>query len=153
MPDLIRGWSPDRFGESGRLDVPWLGATVEVNNWDGADRAYAEACASHLVRLTNGVIDQLVAATARYRAASLEEVGARLPPLAAPRDVLTEVAPLAMSVPVPHDDAPVVHLEANCAWEEEHGLEWVVRGDRVVYVGPYEGVDSWKTYPPGYSYV
>lgn len=144
MSDLIQDWADDRYGEAGALHLPRFDATVEVYNWDGASRSYAEACARHAVGLSGDLLDRLVAATVRYRTEFLDDIGEEAPPLNTPHDVLAEVHPVTLMVPNPGDRTePVVHLEANCDWEPEHGLEWVVRGDTVVYVGPYEGWSPW----------
>jgi len=39
-----------------------------------------------------------------------------------------------------------VHLELKCSWEVEHGMEWLIRNDKVQYVGAFEGLDEWENY-------
>ena len=34
-------------------------------------------------------------------------------------------------------------VEFSCDWEREHGMEWTIRGDRVLYVGDFMGISPW----------
>jgi hypothetical protein len=67
-------------------------------------------------------------------------VGEEVSRFARERDVLLSIEPNTLVI----DDGltqPVIHLELNCDWEEEHGMEWIVRDGQVVYVGPYNGMN------------
>lgn len=131
--------------------VPFLDAACALDLEDGATDDYARACVAHLGALDGATIDDLCRASARYRADLSEAVGAEAVPLASPRDVLAWVRPRVMIVPDPGGrPEPVVHLECDCEWEVEHGLEWVVRAGRAVYVGPFEDVDPWDDSDGGY---
>lgn len=69
------------------------------------------------------------------------------------RDVLALIQLNVMIVPADEGRRePVVHPECDCEWEEEHGLEWVVRSGRVIYTGPYEGADPWGEASAGDTY-
>lgn len=50
-------------------------------------------------------------------------------------------------VPDPEQgDEAVIHLSLNCEWDREHGMEWIVRGGEVLYVGPFHGEDPWRDF-------
>ena len=53
--------------------------------------------------------------------------------------VLDHCWPSYVVVESTYDGAGVVRAHLGCAWEEEHGMEWVVRwGNELLYVGPNE---------------
>ena len=69
--------------------------------------------------------------------------------------MLALVTPLAWIIPKMQQGEPVIHLRLNCDWEPEHGMEWIVRGDKVVFVSTYEGEDPWGyfTEPDEYNFA
>ncbi len=77
--------------------------------------------------LGNGVIDKLCEASIRYCNDFCDSIGEDL------TDFIDE-------------NTPVVDLELNYDWEKEHGMQWIVRDDQVLYVGAYEGEDPWGDY-------
>ncbi|GKX49959.1 DUF6985 domain-containing protein [Budvicia aquatica] len=114
---------------------------IEFYTDDYADLAYATRCIEYLNNLDDAVIDELCRASIRYHNAS-EPVE-----FSNPRDVLTLITPCSLMVPNPENgDEPVIHLELNCSWEVEHGMEWLIRGDEVLYVGHFTSVDCWGDY-------
>ncbi|MBZ5488162.1 hypothetical protein HW452_11570 [Halomonas aquamarina] len=113
-----------------------------------ADLVFARRCAVHLNQLSDEVVEHLCRSTVHYCDAFLSEVGEPLIEFAAPRDVLKLVTPQVLIVPCPEKQTPVVHLELECDWEPEHGLEWVVREDKVLYVGPFNDEDPWGSFTP-----
>jgi hypothetical protein len=55
---------------------------------------------------------------------------------------LKHIFPSLLIVPFSNGlNEPVIHLELNCTWEEEHGMEWIIRGNKVLYVGSFNGED------------
>lgn len=59
------------------------------------------------------------------------------------REILKYITPNAMYVEAPEKNIPAFTIECECVWEPEHGLEWIVRGDRVLYVGGSLGFGPW----------
>lgn len=60
-----------------------------------------------------------------------------------PKQVLEYVNPILLIIEKPEGEGIVLHLELNCDWEEEHGMEWLIRDDEVLYVGSFDGVLAW----------
>nr|WP_154643563.1 hypothetical protein [Leptospira interrogans] len=102
--------------------------------------------AKRLNSLSSEVIDECCAAAMRYRTAFLKVIGKPDLPIAQKSDILKCIYPgtLIISNSNLSNDSPVIHLELNCEWEPEHGMEWFIAGDSVLYVGPFEsvGLDS-----------
>ncbi|KAB0735632.1 hypothetical protein F7O93_30725, partial [Pseudomonas aeruginosa] len=83
----------------------------------------------------------------RYRAARLERLGESAEEVAPARGVLERIEPGELIVPDPEQgDEAVIHLSLNCEWDREHGMEWIVRGGEVLYVGPFHGEDPWRDF-------
>lgn len=117
---------------------------VDVLVDGGADAGYVRRCLAVIADMPKGLEDQLRAATSRYRKAnrrfwSVLRIG----------DVFGSVSPECITVgPCPDgvEEQVAFSVELECSWDEEHGLEWVVRDDTVVYVGPMLGYGPWDDY-------
>lgn len=108
---------------------------------------YVQACVEYLNTLDDRVIDALCLACIRYRDDFCEMIGKEILALSNPRDVLSQVTPKSLIIPTPEiGDKPVAHLELDCDWEEEHGMEWIIRDDLVLYVGSYNNQNPWWDY-------
>jgi hypothetical protein len=108
---------------------------------------YVERCGRFLADLPSSVTEALCNASIRYCHAFQQTIGEELSPLLDPRDVLRLISPSALIIPnPPPDNEPALCMELNCEWETEHGMEWVVRGDNVLYVGAYQGTDPWADF-------
>lgn len=102
-----------------------------------ADFDYAEKCVKALNEISEEVIDILCEASVRYCIDFCENVGEAPPEFYSIRDVLSHIKPNSMSIDPPQDKGIVIHLELECDWEEEHGLEWLIKDNKVYYVGPF----------------
>ena len=127
--ELIRNLDDANMGEVyWRLYRRYISLFIE----NEADDAYAWRCARALDELDDAVVERLCAASLRYRAA---------------RGVLERIEPGELIVPDPEQgDEAVIHLSLNCEWDREHGMEWIVRGGEVLYVGPFHGEDPWRDF-------
>lgn len=70
-----------------------------------------------------------------------------------PRDVLSLVSPCTLIIP--NEDTPgtpVAHFGLNFDWDQEHGMEWIIRDRTVLYVGGFNGSDPWGEYLEKVSY-
>ena len=116
---------------------------------------YAKTCAVYLNSLSDKLIDRLCIASINYCNTFLDDTGQELKRFSDRRDVLPLITPLALIVPKMLRDEPIIHLELNCDWELEHGMEWIVRGDKVLFVSAYEGEDPWGdfTEPNEYNFA
>jgi len=111
------------------------------------DVEYAKACAEYLNLFSSDLIDQLCRASIRYCNEFLEEVGEPVIEFASIRDVLKIVSPNFINIPEPNENKnPVIHMDLNCEWEPEHGMEWIIRDGEVLYVGQYSAEDPWADY-------
>lgn len=42
-----------------------------------------------------------------------------------------------------NDLIPTYSIECSCKWEIEHGMEIVIKGDKIMYVGTFDDVGLW----------
>jgi hypothetical protein len=143
----VRDVTQGEFGQRGVVRSVLFDRDIDVSIEEGGTVAYAQKCADYLNSMPAAVIDDVCAASIRYCNAFRDDVGE--PPLtfASIRDVLKIVYPSVLIVPVSADDSdPVIHMELNCDWEVEHGMEWVIRRDKVLYVGQFGGEDPLRDF-------
>lgn len=108
---------------------------------------YVRSCVEYLNSLDGNVINALCLASIRYRDEFSDMIGEETVAFSNPRDVLSQIIPKILIVPNPENsDEPVAHLELDCEWEEEHGMEWIIRGSSILYVGGYNGQNPWMDY-------
>lgn len=120
---------------------------------DASDIEYVEKCVEYFNALDSGIIDKLCLASIRYCNDFLEMVGEDSRQFNSPRDVLSLVSPGTLIIPNEENSGtPVAHLELNCDWEPEHGMEWIIRDRAVLYVGAFNGSDPWGEYLEKVSY-
>ena len=113
---------------------------------NSASMDYVRRCAEHLDTLPEATLAALCEATIRYCNEFRVLVGEAPLGFESPRAVLALVDPNTLLIPDEERAEPVVHLELNCDWDLEHGLEWIVRGGRVLYVGGFNGGNPWGEY-------
>ncbi len=143
--DLVRDLRTDENGITGevffRLFNRYILLAIEDSNPD-----YAKKCAAHLNDLSETLINRLCEASLEYCNAVLKANGQPLRRVKVARDILMDISPAIMIVPACSEALiePIIHLEMNCSWEQEHGMEWIVRGNRVLYVGAFVGQDPFE---------
>lgn len=146
MQPLLRNISYEgEWPVQGEAFIELFGDYVEFSVEDQADLAYVERCVAYFNGLDAAIVDELCRASIRYCHAFLDAIGEEAPQFASPRDVLRLVLPGELIIPderIP--ERPVVHMELDCEWELEHGMEWLIREDEVWYVGGFCGHDSWE---------
>jgi len=122
---------------------------------DGVDLDYAERCVKHFNSLDDKAIDTFCEDAWKYYQYMLEEwpafgyvdianeIRATIPADAKPRDLLRYLKPWSLDIAVPKEDIPAWEFSADCVWEPEHGLSWIQRGDKLLYVGQVEIMGPW----------
>ncbi|WP_040948963.1 DUF6985 domain-containing protein [Gorillibacterium massiliense] len=60
------------------------------------------------------------------------------------RDILNYMKPVSLQIDQPdYWYIPAINLYFKCAWDQDNDMQVLINNDRVVYVGPYEGLDCW----------
>ena len=119
---------------------------------DEASIEYVAKCGEYMNSWDAQIVERICEACVRYCNDFSSMIGAEPVSLSSSHEILALVSPSVFLVPNRAFDEPVAHLELNCEWEEEHGMEWIVRGRDILYVGGFNGQDPWRSYVPKTSY-
>jgi hypothetical protein len=137
--ELIKNTEIGEFGIEGEVFFGLFDKYISLMVEDD-DLIYAQKCAAYLNELPNSVVKELCEASIRYCNGFLEAIGEPKKIFKKAEDVLKHIYPSVLMVPFPDGITnPVIHMELNCSWEEEHGMEWVIRDNKVLYVGAFNG--------------
>ena len=146
--DLIKNVEEGEFGIEGEVFFrkfnKYIALSIEDDNL-----SFAQECAEHLDSLSEDVIEALCEASIRYCNSFLDAIGEPTKSFHKASDILHLIHPSVLIVPYPeNENVKVIHMELNCDWEPEHGMEWVVRENKVLYVGAFNGEDPWSDFSP-----
>lgn len=117
---------------------------------DFEDIDYAQKCAAHLNSLSEEMIDKICRAAKAYCLYALKEwydfdfdLSAEITEDTPVREILKCISPLCLSINCPKTDEIGYHIEFNCEWEPEHGMELTILGDELLYCGAFESINPW----------
>lgn len=124
------------------IDV-WIENSIRID--------YAEMCAEHFSKLSNEMIDKICERVSAYHQYMLEEwdeefvneINEKVPCNVRGRDILNYIEKPSLFIFPPKGDGVGYIIEGLCEWEPEHGIDIIIRNDRVLYVGSPEGADAW----------
>lgn len=141
---------------TGKIYWPLFGREVKVRWGEGADVSteYAEKCVSQLLHLDQSGVEQLLEASIRFFYDAerchgepltflFEFEGMEYPKeLHVATNILPYIIPVELYIDKEMAGCCSISVFSECAWEPEHGLQWVVRNGRPLYVGGYDGLGS-----------
>ena len=143
---MITNIEKTKYGLEGKVSFDLFNKTIDVLMDEEIDLDYANLCAEALNNLDEKTIDNLCQYSINYCIDFCYEVGdEEAPEFDSIRDVLDYINPSLLIIDVPKEkDKIVIHLELNCEWEIEHGLEWTINNGEILYVGAFESEDGWS---------
>ena len=140
----------------GTLFVPLFKNNIKVYIEQEVDIKYAESCAEHFTTLSDAMIDEFCSKAIEYCEFMREEWGdfdiydnivdsinEKIPERIFGREILKFISSPRMYIMPPKENIPGYNIECDCVWEPEHGLDWIIRGNRTLYVGQSEGLGAW----------
>lgn len=126
---------------TGRAYFALFDTEINVYIHDGVDIEYAEACVKHVNNLNVAVKIKLIERLNQYYNFAKEEYGdVEDIPF---DDILKHVYPLNISIEKPEEPVIAYSIECGCDWEEEHGVEIIIKDDDVLFVGEFAGLGPW----------
>lgn len=129
----------------GKLEFRLFNKMIPVSINDQGDLDYANDCAKKLNNLSEDIIERLCDFSIAYCNNFCEYVGAQPPAINSKRDILHHISPLSLHIEEPEDRTILAFsVELDCSWEMEHGMQWVIKDDQVLYVGAFEGFGPWE---------
>lgn len=122
----------------------WIENTVDMN--------YANKCAENFESLKDEVIDKICERISAYHKFMLEEwneeffaeINEKVPCDISGRDILKYVENPTIYIFSPEGDGIGYVIEGNCEWEPEHGIDIIMLDNKVMDVGPGEGLSPWS---------
>ncbi len=137
----------------GEFHSELFGLKMAVTIYDAASVDYAERCIDYFNGLTEEILTSFYKACIRYCNDFLRLIGQEPRVLNSPSDILKSIKPGCLIVEAAEkSNEPIAHLELECDWDVEHGVEVVIRGNRVLYVGGFNGEDPWDDFKPKQSW-
>ena len=137
-----------------------LGDEIEIYVPDeNVSGEYIDKCIRHLIHLPEDTLSAVCEAAKRYCLFFIdlcrEAAGERFDPADLPPvDKDTPVSEMyryfnisTVEFEVPENgEIPALNLSGGCEWEPEHGIQICILGDKVVYLGAFEGCSPWKKF-------
>ena len=142
MPDIIKNVREVDDELIGDIYFSLFKQQIELTFFDGCTE-YAVSCVNYLNELNDKIIEALCLASIRYCNTYLAYEGEPQKQFDEVKDVLKLIQPRWMWITDEHErfNSPIVSLELECDWEPEHGLEWLIYENKVLYVRPHLGAD------------
>lgn len=126
-----------------RMEV-WIENTVKMD--------YAQKCVESFELLKDDVVDKICERTSAYHKFMLEEwnedfvieINEKVPAYVTGRDILKYIEEPKIFIFPPKGAGVGYIIEGNCEWEPEHGIDIIILDDKVIDVGPAEGLSPWS---------
>lgn len=132
----------------GKLYSDLFGCDIRVMIW-GADLEYADKCAEYFNKMPAELISELKKYTLRYCEdfrQFFDEENPEVPENVTENQIFDYVSHQLLIIKEPKDANKIAFsMEFNCAWEEEHGMEWAVNDGRILYVGEFTDIGPWRS--------
>lgn len=149
-------------GMEGNVRWELFDEELEVIINEGTDIEYAEKCAEALNALSEKTVQLIYEAAKQYCLYFMELVGTDGDEFddmgikvteGTPAEALkSEIYPATLIVDAPEDESEDerigIHLECNCSWEQEHGMEIIIIDGKLVYLGAFNGCYIWGDFSP-----
>lgn len=146
MTEVINNIEKTKYGLEGKVYFGLFNKTIDVLMDEDIDLDYANLCAEALNSMDEETIDNLCRYSINYCIDFCNDVGdEEAAEFNLIRDVLDHISPSVLIIDKPKEkNNIVIHLELNCDWEIEHGLEWTIKNGEILYVGAFESEDGWS---------
>ena len=162
---LIKDLHDTEYGPEGKMRWELFDKEIMVSLDEGVDIAYAEKCAEALNDLPQETINAIWEAAKCYCLFFIDlcgdewddfnEMTIKVTEETSAEKIKSQIYPSYLIVSAPEGDGIGFHLECNCSWEVEHGLEITILDNKLLYLGAYEGREAWDNFDPndGWNFV
>ena len=143
----IRDFHKGQFANEGKVYFPLFDRDIKICIDFDVPMDYAVKCVEHLESLNDRIIADFCKGAVKYCEDFrdlFEECDIDIPENITGRDILKYITPQIMIVEKPEGEEAAYHMECWCDWEEEHALEWTVRGNELLYVGSFSDERPWR---------
>lgn len=105
---------------------------------------YAKKCAEYFSNMSEEMVERLCKYCIRYCEEMRELIGedeVEVPANIKGKEILSYIEPSVLIIDEACDESIIeFHVECECDWEEEHGLEITIKDNKIIYVGSYDGM-------------
>lgn len=148
---MIENLHKGEFGLEGTCKFNLFDCEIDIYIEKDVSIEYAEKCVKMLNTLSDNTIDDLCKYSIRYFEDFKNNYDedefvewCNMPTHVEGREILKYIYPSGINIEYPENhNIYALDMELNCEWEEEHGMEWVIRDNKVIYVSSYNGVGAW----------
>jgi hypothetical protein len=141
-----------KYIEDLELDGEYIEGIVQLKNIDKpikicsyseVGRPYIEKCLNHFENLSDERWKEMKYYIEKYAKDMEYDIKGN--------DVLKNIKFQNIQIKYPNvlssnnDLIPTYSIECSCKWEIEHGMEIVITGDKIMYVGTFDDVGLWHT--------
>ncbi len=150
--ELIKNLHENEFDDTqmaGSVYFKYLGDYIDLRFDKDIPMEYVEKTAEKLNTVTEEIMNTLFERSVIYCRSKLDMQPSlkrriKLDKFSKPSDIMKYMEIDGLIVNLPEDMSQVaINLEGSCDWEEEDGIQWLIRDDAVVYVGPWADIDIW----------
>lgn len=148
----------DEYYQNGTFASVLFQRAIPVHIDSEVDMAYAEQCVEHFNHLSDQMIDKFCEMAIAYCEFMrkewkefedvypdiVEDIQREIPEKLHGREVLAFLTTPEMYIEPPEGAVSGYSISSACIWEPEHALDWIIRGDKILYVGPCEGMGAWQ---------
>ena len=140
---MIKNIEKNRYGEyEGEFYSPLFNVDIKVSIPSEQKMDYAQKCVEYFCQMSNDIVDRLCRYCIRYceefRAILFEE-DMPVPEGVDGREILDYIEPTLFIVEEKSDESVIeFHVECECEWEMEHGLEITIKDGKILYVGSFD---------------
>ncbi len=160
---MIENLHEDELFIEGTVKSGLFGHEMRVLIDRSASVEYAEKCVQAMNSLPEETIDTICEAAKKYCLWIVEEIGSswddewynmKVPIYedTPAREILKNVFLDELIVEKPEDSSIGYCLGEGCGWEPEHGIEIVIKDNKVLYVGAFGGYSPWSDFPEDAEY-
>ncbi len=141
----------DEYFLSGTIYAPMFGKEIDVLIEKEADSEYAEQCAEAFIGLSDAEVNHICKRICDYHSYMLEEwneefvqeINEKVPADVSGRDILNYIEKPTLYVMMPQGENVGYSVAGYCEWEPEHGIEFIMKDNILLYVGQQECLGAW----------
>ena len=156
---MIIGLQPGKFWDEGKFMCSLFRRDMKIYIYPGADKDYAEACIKELNSMPKELLGEICRKAVIYCTECLnlwaeidkrDEIEAKMSvkpvPDMPPEKILQCITPVSMSVRESEDGQIGYQVEFDCEFEPEKGMEIVVLGGKLLYLGAFGDHSPWDDF-------
>ena len=160
--ELIRGIHENEYGKmEGEVYFGYIKEYIALSFKKNVPMEYVQRTAEKLNELDDKLIGKLCEYSMKFYKDKVEtypdiveDIAIEGDKILVPTDIMKYIEFGMLMVNLPEDLSDIgINLEGGCEWDE-NGIQWIVKGDDILYVGPWCFQNMWRAdYEDGWNFV